>query len=65
MLQKIKDLMAVQEQIDVIKNNITHTSNSMDSLKSEVQTLKQQIQKILLMWILHYMQNQWEQKQKT
>ncbi len=43
MLQKIKDLMAVQEQIDVIKNNISHTSNSMDGLKSEVESLKQQI----------------------
>ncbi len=35
--------MAVQEQIDVIKNNINHTSNSMDGLKSEVESLKQQI----------------------
>ena len=43
MIQKIKDLMNVQEQIEVIKNNINHTSNSMDSLKSEVQALKEQI----------------------
>ena len=43
MLQKIKDLMTMKDQIDVIKNNINHTSNSMDSLKSEVQALKEQI----------------------
>ena len=43
MIQKIKDLMAMNEKIDVIKNNINHTSNSMDSLKAEVQSLKQQI----------------------
>ena len=35
--------MAMNEKIDVIKNNINHTSNSMDSLKAEVQSLKQQI----------------------
>ncbi len=43
MIQKIKDLMAVKEQIDIIRNNINHTSNSVDSLKTEVEALKQQI----------------------
>src|SRR3989338_6274310 len=43
MIQKIKDLMAVKDQIDIIRNNINHTSNSVDSLKTEVEALKQQI----------------------
>ncbi|MFH0868380.1 MAG: hypothetical protein V1831_03630 [Candidatus Woesearchaeota archaeon] len=43
MIQKIKDLMTIKDQIDVIKNNITHTSNSVDSLKDEVHALKEQI----------------------
>ena len=45
MLQKIRDLMAIKDQIDIIKNNINHTSNSMDSLKSEVQALKELVLK--------------------
>jgi len=43
MIQKIKDLMAIKEQIDVIKNNLNYTTNSMNDLKSEIGTLKQQI----------------------
>ena len=43
MIQKIKDLMAITEQIGIIRNNVTHTSNSVDSLKTEVEALKHQI----------------------
>jgi len=41
MIQKIKDLMAVKEQIDVIKNNINYTTNSVNELKNEIASLKQ------------------------
>ena len=41
MIQKIKDLMAIKEQIDVIKNNINYTTNSMNELKNEITSLKQ------------------------
>jgi len=43
MIQKIKDLMAMKEHIDVIKNNLNYTTNSMNELKTEFGTLKQQI----------------------
>ncbi|MBW2976873.1 hypothetical protein KY347_05495 [Candidatus Woesearchaeota archaeon] len=43
MIQKIKDLMAVKEQIDIIKNNINYATTSVSELKSEVESLKQQI----------------------
>lgn len=43
MIQKIKELMAIKEQIDVIKNNLNYTTNSMNDLKNEIGTLKQQI----------------------
>ena len=43
MLQKIKDLFAVNGQIDVIKNNLNYTTNSMNELKTEVGALKQKI----------------------
>jgi len=43
MIQKIKDLMAIKEQIDVIKNNMNYTTNSMTDLKTEVESLKQHI----------------------
>lgn len=43
MIQKIKDLMTIKEQIDVIKNNLNYTTNSMNDLKTEIGTLKQQI----------------------
>ena len=43
MLQKIKDLLAVNGQIDVIKNNLNYTTNSMNELKTEVGALKQKI----------------------
>ena len=39
-----KDLMALKEQIDVIKNNINYTTNSMTELKNEVGTLKQHME---------------------
>jgi len=43
MIQKIKDLLAIKEQIDVIKNNLNYTTNSMNDLKTEIGSLKQQI----------------------
>ena len=43
MIQKIKDLMSVNEQIDVIKNNINYTTNSVNDLKAEIDSLKGQI----------------------
>ena len=43
MIQKIKDLITIKEQIDVIKNNLNYTTNSMNDLKTEIGTLKQQI----------------------
>ena len=43
MIQKIKDLMAIKGQIDVIKNNLNYTTNSVNDLKTEVTTLKEQI----------------------
>jgi len=43
MMQKIKDLMTMKEQIDVIKNNLNYTTNSMNNLKTEIESLKQQI----------------------
>jgi len=43
MIQKIKDLMTIKEQIDVIKNNLNYTTNSVNDLKTEIETLKQQI----------------------
>jgi chromosome segregation ATPase len=43
MIQKIKDLMAMNDQIEVIKNNLNYTTNSMNDLKTEIGTLKQQI----------------------
>jgi len=43
MIQKIKELMAMKEHIDVIKNNLNYTTNSMNELKTEFGTLKQQI----------------------
>jgi len=42
-MQKIKDLMTMKEQIDVIKNNLNYTTNSMNNLKTEIESLKQQI----------------------
>jgi len=41
MIQKIKDLMAVTEQIDIIKNNINYSTNSMNELKTQIESLKQ------------------------
>jgi chromosome segregation ATPase len=35
--------MTIKEQIDVIKNNLNYTTNSMNELKAEIGTLKQQI----------------------
>jgi len=43
MIQKIKDLMTIKEQIDVIKNNLNYTTNSVSNLKEEIESLKQQI----------------------
>ena len=43
MLQKIKDLLAMKDEIDVIKNNINYTTNTINDLKTEVITLKEQI----------------------
>jgi len=43
MLQKIKDLMTIRDQIDIIKNNLNYTTNSMNDLKTEIGTLKEQI----------------------
>lgn len=43
MIQKIKDLMSVNEQIDVIRNNINYTTNTINDLKADVTALKEQI----------------------
>lgn len=43
MIQKIKDLMAVKEHIDVIKNNLNYATNSMNELKTQIESLKQQM----------------------
>src|SRR3989344_1853966 len=43
MIQKIKDLMSVNAQIDVIRNNINYTTNSVNDLKAEIEALKEQI----------------------
>ena len=43
MIQKIKDLMAVKEHIDVIKNNLNYATNSMNDLKTQIESLKQQM----------------------
>ena len=43
MIQKIKDLMAMKDEIDVIKNNINYTANTINDLKTEVTALKEQI----------------------
>ena len=43
MIQKIKDLMSINEQIDVIRNNINYTTNSVNDLKAEIEALKEQI----------------------
>ena len=43
MIQKIKDLMSVNGQIDVIRNNINYTTNSVNDLKAEIEALKEQI----------------------
>ncbi|MBL7055670.1 hypothetical protein ISS07_02035 [Candidatus Woesearchaeota archaeon] len=44
MIKKIKELMEVNEQIDVIKNNLTYTTSSVDDMKSEVKNLKESMQ---------------------
>ena len=43
MIQKIKDLMAIKEHIDVIKNNLNYTTNSVNELKAEIGSLKQHV----------------------
>ena len=43
MIQKIKDLMSISEQISVIRNNINYTTNSVNDLKAEIEVLKEQI----------------------
>src|SRR3989338_3588449 len=43
MIQKIKDLMSIGEQIDVIRNNINYMTNSVNELKVEIEALKEQI----------------------
>ena len=43
MIQKIKDLMAMKEQVDVIKNNLNYATSSVGELKNEIGALKQQI----------------------
>tara|TARA_Y100000310_G_scaffold47896_2_gene44474 strand:- start:11673 stop:12263 length:591 start_codon:yes stop_codon:yes gene_type:complete len=43
MIQKIKDLMAMKEQVDVIKNNLNYATSSVSELKNEIGALKQQI----------------------
>jgi chromosome segregation ATPase len=43
MIQKIRELMAVKEQIDVIKNNLNYATNSVGELKNEITSLKQHV----------------------
>jgi AAA+ superfamily predicted ATPase len=40
MFQKIKELMAIKEEIDVIKNNLNYASNSVNGLKDELSEFK-------------------------
>ena len=43
MIQKIKDLLAMQEHIEVIKNNLNYANNSVTELKNEIGSLKDKI----------------------
>jgi hypothetical protein len=43
MIQRIKDLMAMNEQVDVIKNNLKYTTSTVDDLKKEIELLKEHI----------------------
>jgi len=43
MIQKIKDLMTMKEQIDIIKNNLNYATSSVAELKTEIEALKQHI----------------------
>jgi len=40
MIQKLKNLLDVQEQIEVIKNNLKYATSSVDDMKTEVNNLK-------------------------
>lgn len=43
MLQRIKELMAINDEIGIIKNNLKYTTNSANELKAEISSLKEQI----------------------
>lgn len=43
MIQKIKDLMAIKEQIDVLKNNMNYATSSVGEMKNDITSLKQHI----------------------
>ena len=43
MIDKIRDLMTMKEQVDVIKNNLNYTTSSVSELKTEVEALRQQL----------------------
>lgn len=43
MLQKIKDLMNVKEEIDIINNNIKESSKTVSGLKTELETLRKDL----------------------
>ena len=40
MINKIKDLMQTKEQIDIIKNNLKYTTNSVSELKNEQRNVR-------------------------
>ena len=43
MIDKIRDLMTMKEQVDVIKNNLNYTTSSVSELKTEIESLRQQL----------------------
>jgi len=43
MIQKIKELLSIGEEVEQIKNNLKYAASSLEGLKSEVNSLKQQI----------------------
>ena len=40
MIKKIKELLEIKGQIDIIKNNLTYTTSSVSELKNEISSLK-------------------------
>ena len=43
MIQKIKELMALNDEIEIIKNNLKYATNSVNGLKDDINSMKQTI----------------------